>query len=143
MNGARAAAAIGLGCLGLACALVIGLLTIGLAGGGHGWNSSLVSGLAGLLLLPAFGVALALLGLPAGRVLLWLVVPAMLVTDAALAWMTWGERSYFEKVWQVGSVGVLLWAVSWFGWQVAALALLFLVRRTAGMGSSTAPKGTP
>src|SRR5438105_3583903 len=113
MNEKRAAIAAGLGCLGFFAALVIGFLTIELSGGGHGWNSALVSGVAGLVLLPAFGVALALHGSPAGRVLLWLVVPAMLVTDAVLAWMTRGEWEYFEKVWQAGSFGVVLWALLW------------------------------
>jgi hypothetical protein len=143
MNGARVAVAAGLGGLGFFCAVVIGCLTIGLAGGGHGWNSALLSGLAGLLLLPAFGVAVALRDLPAGRVLLWLVVAFMLLTDAAVARMTWGEWSYFRKVWEAGSPGVVLWAVLWFGWQVAALALLCLKGPgTAGVRrGSAAPVG--
>ncbi len=132
MNENRVPSALGLGCLGFVAALVIGFLTIELAGGGHGWNSALVSGTAGLVLLPAFGVALALHGSPAGRVLLWLVVAGMLVTDVAVASMTWGEREYFEKVWNRGSFGILLWALLWLGWQVAALALL------AGGGRRTA-----
>jgi hypothetical protein len=102
MNTTRAAVAVGMGCLGFVGALVIGFLTIELAAGGHGWNSDLTSGLAGLVLLPAFGVAVALHGLPAGRVLLGLVVAGMLVTDAAVAWLTWGEWYYFEKVWERG-----------------------------------------
>jgi hypothetical protein len=124
MNGARIAAAVGLGLLGLLWAVVIGFLTIGLAGGGHGWNSSMVSGLAGLVLLPTFGVAVGLRALPAGRILLGLVVVGALLADAALGWMTWGERYYFDKLWERGSAGVVLWAVCWFSWQIAALGLL-------------------
>jgi hypothetical protein len=83
----------------------------GRAGGGHGWNSSLVSGLAGLVLLPAFGVAVGLPGLRAGRILLWLVVPLALLADTQLTWLTWGERYYFDKVWQRGAEAIVFWAI--------------------------------
>jgi hypothetical protein len=127
-TGSRLLLAVGLGCLGLLYALFLGMVTIGLSGGGHGWNSSLVSGLAGLVLLPAFGVAVALSGLRGGRVLLGGVVLLMLLADAWVAWLTWGERYYFDKVWQRGAEAVVFWAVLWFAWQVAALALFVLVR---------------
>ena len=84
-NGTRAAVAVGLGVAGLFVALVIGCLTFMLSGGGHGWNSSLVSGLAGLVLLPAFGVGAGLRGTTAGRIVLALVVAGMLAADAAVA----------------------------------------------------------
>src|SRR3954451_7833636 len=108
MNGSRALGAIGLGFVGLCMAVVIGLVTMELSGGGHGWNSALISGIAGLVLLPAFGVALALYDSSAGRIINTLVVVGMLATDAAVATMTWQEGSYFEKVWQTAGAGILL-----------------------------------
>jgi hypothetical protein len=133
MNGSKTLAAIAMGIVGLCFAGVIGFLTVELSGGGHGWNSALISGLAGLVLLPAFGVAFALRESRAGFVILALVVVGMLATDAAVATTTWQESYYFEKVWQAGSAGIVLWAWLWFGWQVAAGAMLFLTgRRPAG-----------
>jgi len=134
MKSSRSLIAVGLGFLGLCQAAVIGLVTMELSGGGHGWNSALISGIAGLVLLPAFGVALALYDSSAGRIINTLVVVGMLATDAAVATMTWQEGSYFEKVWQTGGAGILLWAVLWFGWQLAAISLLILGRlRPAGV----------
>jgi hypothetical protein len=121
-------------------ALFLGVLTVSLAAGGHGWNSSLVSGLAGLVLLPAFGIAVALSGLRAGRILLWVVVALMLAVDAQVIWMTRSEWFYFEKVRQRGAEAIILWAILWFGWQVAVLAVLLLGRLNK---ATSVPTGLP
>ncbi|MDB5351830.1 MAG: hypothetical protein JWN86_3077 [Planctomycetota bacterium] len=115
--------ALGLGATGLIYGCVVGVLAIGLAGGGHGWNSASISG-AGVLLLPGFGVALAT-PRRGRRGLLLLIAAGMLMTDAFLVLAAWGEGvSYLRRVWAAAPGALTLWAVLWSAWQFAVLGVL-------------------
>jgi hypothetical protein len=111
----------GLALTGLVYACAIGLSAMALAGGGHGWTSAGLS-LAGIVLIPAFGAALAM-PRRARRSCLLLVASGMLLTDFFLVLASLGaEYHYLHKVWTAWPAGVTLWALLWCGWQFAVLA---------------------
>ena len=122
-NPLRMACTLGLAVLGLMYGCLIGLLALGLAGGGHGWNSAAISGV-GVVLVPAFGAALALPRRGRRGVLL-LVAASMLMADGFLALATWGEGvTYVRRVWASAPASLCLWAALWGAWQVAVLGML-------------------
>ncbi|MDG3006997.1 hypothetical protein [Paludisphaera mucosa] len=116
---------IGLGFLGLVYGCGVAAAAFRLVGGGHGWVSAGFSAV-GVLLVPAFGVALAS---PRGsrRPLLAWVATATLLTDLLLIFATWNEGvPYLVKVWSAAPSGVVLWAFLWIAWQLAAAGVLML-----------------
>lgn len=91
------------GSLGAVCAL----LSIAVAGGGHGWNSAWPFGLASLMLYP--------LALLSGERRQSLTLAAIaLALDIGLLAMSWREGfGYIAPVWPLA----VAWLALWFGWQ--------------------------
>jgi hypothetical protein len=109
--------------LGLVYGGTVAVLAISLSGGGHGWNFASISAV-GVILVPAFGIALAS-PRKERRGLLWMVTAAMIIADVFLVLGTESEGwTYFESVWSRGAGYVVTWAILWFAWQLAALATL-------------------
>jgi hypothetical protein len=124
---------IGCALLGLLYSLPIGVVAVGLAGGGHGWCSPVVTSITGLFLIPACGVALV--GPPARykRVLSWIVATGMILADLHLVQSTqWEGVQYLSKVWSFAPGVVVLWLVLWVAWQLVLLG--HLARTYLGAG---------
>ncbi len=124
MRLSRLEIAFGLGALGLIYGGFIGLIAVGgLAGGGHGWVSGSISAVA-FFLVPAFGLAAA--APPRERLKsLSVIAGCMFVADILLVAATLSEGvSFLLKVWSVVPEGLILWALLWFGWQLALLVIL-------------------
>lgn len=102
-------------------AFVYGFLVAGLsfviAGGGHGWNSSLISA-TGLILLPLAAVAWVC----RRRALVVTVVGLGGLADVVIVVATIREGfEYVERIFATIPVLVLLWGTLWLLWQVALL----------------------
>lgn len=104
--------------LGVLCAL----LSVGIAGAGHGWVSALPFGLLAIVLYPVSFSRLR--RFREGSVLGSCIMLAVaLVLDILLFMFSLSEGGgYFLKV--LG--GAILWLVLWSGWQLAAIATLVL-----------------
>ena len=103
--------------LGLIYGFVVAGLASVMAGGGHGWCSSLISA-GGLILLPLAAVAwvrrrraLAVTGIVFGG----LADIAVLVATAREGF------DYVERIFAAMPVVVLFWLVLWLLWQIALL----------------------
>ena len=94
MSGAKKLRYVAVGALlGLFCAL----LSVAVAGGGHGWNSAWTARESRALNMSLAGAAIVL--------------------DAGLLARTWSEGfGYFVAVWPLAAA----WLVLWFGWQALA-----------------------
>ena len=114
---------VGFGLLGFAYFWVVGGLAFGFTGGGHGWNSAIISAVAAIF-IPAFGVALAS-PREDRRSALLMIAAAMVFADVFLVLATRAEgMRYFWKVWSSTPMGVVLWASLWIAWQIAVLGVL-------------------
>lgn len=104
--------------LGFAYGFVVAGLSFIIAGGGHGWNSSLISA-AGLILLPLAAVACArrhrALAVAA-------IVPGGLADVALLVATTREGFEYVERTFATIPVLVFLWGALWLLWQIVLLA---------------------
>jgi hypothetical protein len=123
MTGERRIYAFAFTLLGLIYGYVVCALAIGFTGGGHGWNSAIISAVVAVF-IPAFGVAL---GSPREHrwSALLMIAAAMGFADAFLVFSTRSEGvSYFWKVWSSTPGGIVLWAVLWIAWQLAVVVVL-------------------
>ena len=103
--------------LGLIYGFVVAGLAFVIAGGGHGWCSSLVSAV-GLILLPLAAVAWVRrrrAPAVAAIVLGGLADVALLVATAREGY------EYVDRIFATIPVLVLCWGVLWFFWQIALL----------------------
>ena len=111
--------------LGLVIAFMANFLAMGLAGGGHGWDSPFF---ASMLLWVAYpfvlirGLRVFAGGTSSSRVD-GSILAAALASNFLLAWLTYSEGvEYFERT--LGYGVAELWIAIWLGWQgVAALNL--------------------
>lgn len=97
---------------GLALGALCALLSVAVAGGGHGWNSAFPFGLCALLLYP-----LAFVGAQAPDTRRGLNSALLVAAGALDAWLA--VRSLQEGLHYVVPVWpfALVWLVLWFGWQ--------------------------
>ena len=103
--------------LGLIYGVVVAGLAFIIAGGGHGWVSSLISA-AGVVLLPLATVA----WVRRGRALVGLVLGSGGAADIALLAATIREGfEYVERIFATIPAVVLVWAALWFFWQIALI----------------------
>ncbi|TKR29661.1 hypothetical protein FCE95_16185 [Luteimonas gilva] len=102
--------------VGLVLGALCALLSVAVAGGGHGWNSALPFGLCALLLYPS-----AFVGAQTPdtrRELNSALLVAAVALDAWLAVRSLQEGlHYVVPVWPFA----LAWLALWFGWQGLAL----------------------
>lgn len=97
---------------GLALGALCALLSMAVAGGGHGWNSALPFGLCALLLYP-----LAFVGAQAPAARRELNSGLLIAAIALDAWLVvralQEDLHYVVPVWPFA----LAWLALWFGWQ--------------------------
>jgi hypothetical protein len=99
---------------------VAGLAFI-IAGGGHGWNSSLLSG-AALLLVPLAGFAWS----GRRRTVAAALVAAGGFVDVAIVVATAREGfEYVERIFAALPLVVIVWAALWLSWQIGLTLSLF------------------
>jgi hypothetical protein len=111
--------------LGLVSGLLTFVLSIGLAGGGHGWNTPAPLSLIALVTSPLSCLAWAYRYKALGVSLAFGLLVVMLVADMLLYAMTQQEGSnYFYRVWPRYREDVLAWASMWLVWQVVTVACL-------------------
>ena len=107
--------------VGAAYGLVVSGLAFIIAGGGHGWVSSLLSS-AGLLLLPMAGFAWS----RRHRIIAVIATAAGALVDAAIVVATTREGfEYVERIFATVPLLVILWAALWICWQVGLIVALF------------------
>lgn len=115
--------------LGLSIGAAVTLLAIGMSGGGHGWNSAILSvfSLAGA---PLTGIACAFRGTRFGRVLIVMCLCGAIALDGLLLTATLDEGTeYVAKAWNAAAGWVLAWATLFASWQLIALvAAVFAVQ---------------
>src|SRR5437016_1504914 len=124
----RITVAITLTVFGLLYSVLIGILAIALAGGGHGWNSGIWSGL-GLFLLPAAGFAFGFLDKAFGRYLLSYAIIGMLLIDGWIMLTSYAEGlDYLRNILnsKEGFATWIFWLGLWIGWQIAVLTGLII-----------------
>lgn len=102
--------------------IIIAWFAVALAGAGHGWCSPAFAAVAGIVLMPIYGISLGNFS-PAARVgLRSIVVIGMVLADAFLILTTIdGERSIFEKIWTNYTNFVVFWLCLWSAWQVGVV----------------------
>src|SRR5437870_5045125 len=91
----RWAVALSLASGGALYGLVVAILALFMAGGGHGWGEGLFSATA-IVLVPLAGVAWAYRHRMAGL----LVASLVLAAGASLDWFLITHTSYVDRVWQ-------------------------------------------
>src|SRR5262249_20090980 len=103
---------------GLVYSVLIGFLTITLAGGGHGWNTGIWSGL-GLFLLPVAGFAFGFLDKGFGRFLLGYAIIGMLLIDGWIMLASYTEGIDYLRNTMNTKEGLGTWTsllTLWTGW---------------------------
>ena len=115
--------------VGLAIAAFAQLLSLFLAGAGHGWVAPLLASLLLWVMTPV-ALRMALPGNGARRKELPLLLLIALIANAWLVHATIAEESHLAHYLEVnGVVGFLivgLWIGSWLCWQGAVVASLFV-----------------
>ena len=97
--------------LGLLYGCTLTFLAFSLGGGGHGWNSAMISG-AGLFLLPAVAVAWVQPDRPTSQRIAVAVIVCVALTDLAILVATAREGiEYVVRVWSVAPLLLLGWLV--------------------------------
>lgn len=111
------------------------MMSIGLAGGGHGWTSPVLVSMLSVLAAPVAGVAWSRRGTSHLSFLLASFAFAVLL-DVALLFLTMNEGvNYLETVVKVVPGRVAAWALLFGSWQVLTLAALWRNHR-GGLVSS-------
>jgi hypothetical protein len=106
--------------IGLVYGVVLAGMAFVIAGGGHGWCSTLISAV-GLVLLPLVAVA----WVRRRRTTAAIVITAGLISDIALIFATAREGvEYVERIFETIPLFVLGWLALWLIWQVAATVAL-------------------
>jgi hypothetical protein len=110
--------------VGFIIGATVALLAFGLSGAGDGWNSAFISGVS-VVLAPLSGLAWAK---REGRIGLWLavlLVGSAVVADVGMWSATVDEGVHYARAaWRGSKAVVLIWALLWSSWQVAAVAVL-------------------
>lgn len=124
---------VGYACLlGLAYAFVTASLALNMAGGGHGWNSAMISA-SGLLLIPLASIAWTSRVHRAGKILAAVVLGGTALADVLLIVFTFREGlDGVERVSAAAPTLVFCWAVFWVGWQIAFAIACGRILRTRG-----------
>lgn len=124
---------------GLVIALIGHSLALGLAGGGHGWNSPAFLSFVLWLAYPTVLIHFLALRDPSRATTDFAILFAALGTDAALVLMTLAEgMEYIARLVRVNgaltsTIWIGGWLLIWFGWQLIAVLNLLRARaaRTA------------
>jgi hypothetical protein len=115
--------------VGLELSWLVWQLAIGMAGGGHGWNSSAISGLC-VFALPLTGVGFVFPRHRLARIIAGYVTLAAVSLDLALLLTTTLEGwSIVEKIWTHVPLRLTAWAAIWSAWHVAIALLWRKLRR--------------
>ena len=137
-----------LGAFGLLLWLVAQFIALGLAGGGHGWNSPDIISLPLALVYPATLIC----AFHPGRITmkLGIVFAAIAVaSDAFLLWRLFSEEYlYFLKIPPFGILEtifvfaplVAIWLALWVGWQVLIFGMLQKQAGATVQGDVTSPQ---
>ncbi len=111
---------------GLVCAFLIGGIALCLAGAGHGWSSGIYGFFPSLVGAP---LATAAWGAVRRKIIITCAMVSLVIglgTDFYLLQMTKEEGfSYFNKVWDLMPLLLMLWILLFVGWQVFAVVAIF------------------
>lgn len=102
-------------------------LSLGIAGGGHGWIAPLVVSMPLVALYPLAFVRALTNGAGSIKADRAILLAALLLNLVLLGQALLAEPGYFTASLRFGAGTVALWFALWLGWQV--LALVTLLRR--------------
>src|SRR6266404_759448 len=106
--------------IGLVYGVALAGMAFVIAGGGHGWCSTLISAV-GLVLLPLVAVA----WVRRSRTTAAIAITLGLISDIALIFATAGEGvEYVERIFETIPLFVLGWLALWLIWQVSVTGAL-------------------
>jgi hypothetical protein len=109
--------------VGLLCGLVIGVLAVWMAGGGHGSNAAMFS-VSGMILIPLAALGRLFRHARWGRIALCASLLSGVIVDMVILRSAFSEEArYVRRLIQAVPVTFFSWLVLWLGWQIQLVAL--------------------